>query len=151
MSRAHTLTQSSSFKTQRCRDRAIGLQSDDQWGFSIQCRKFILYTSNSALNPRRGHRVHARESVRADRCVRLPAHASLSTATAAAIMAVCGAAAAAAAAGGGRRWYFSREQLARSPSRRAGIDPDKELSYRQQAANLLQDMGQRLNVYPFRG
>ncbi|NWV42766.1 CCNT1 protein, partial [Grantiella picta] len=42
--------------------------------------------------------------------------------------------------------YFSREQLERSPSRRAGLDPDKELSYRQQAANLLQDMGQRLNV-----
>uniref|UniRef100_A0A8C6ZPL3 Cyclin-like domain-containing protein n=1 Tax=Nothoprocta perdicaria TaxID=30464 RepID=A0A8C6ZPL3_NOTPE len=39
-----------------------------------------------------------------------------------------------------------REQLERSPSRRAGLDPDKELSYRQQAANLLQDMGQRLNV-----
>ncbi|XP_030366291.1 cyclin-T1 isoform X4 [Strigops habroptila] len=57
-----------------------------------------------------------------------------------------------AAAGGGaggsagRRWYFSREQLDRSPSRRAGLDPDKELSYRQQAANLLQEMGQRLNV-----
>ncbi|KAM3657395.1 cyclin-T1 isoform 3-T3 [Ammospiza maritima maritima] len=49
-------------------------------------------------------------------------------------------------AGPGRRWYFSREQLERSPSRRAGLDPDKELSYRQQAANLLQDMGQRLNV-----
>lgn len=48
----------------------------------------------------------------------------------------------------GRRWYFTREQLDRSPSRRAGLDPDKELSYRQQAANLLQDMGQRLNVYP---
>ncbi|XP_029450482.1 cyclin-T1 [Rhinatrema bivittatum] len=44
------------------------------------------------------------------------------------------------------RWYFSREQLAKSPSHRAGLDPDKELSYRQQAANLLQDMGQRLNV-----
>ncbi|XP_053564030.1 cyclin-T1 [Bombina bombina] len=44
------------------------------------------------------------------------------------------------------RWYFTREQLDRSPSRRAGLDPDKELSYRQQAANLLQDMGQRLNV-----
>uniref|UniRef100_A0A8C2SQL4 Cyclin T1 n=1 Tax=Coturnix japonica TaxID=93934 RepID=A0A8C2SQL4_COTJA len=53
-----------------------------------------------------------------------------------------------ASAGGGaaRRWYFTREQLDRSPSRRAGLDPDKELSYRQQAANLLQDMGQRLNV-----
>ncbi|NXH22808.1 CCNT1 protein, partial [Bucco capensis] len=45
-----------------------------------------------------------------------------------------------------RRWYFTREQLDRSPSRRAGLDADKELSYRQQAANLLQDMGQRLNV-----
>ncbi|NXL68664.1 CCNT1 protein, partial [Chordeiles acutipennis] len=45
-----------------------------------------------------------------------------------------------------RRWYFSRDQLEHSPSRRAGLDPDKELSYRQQAANLLQDMGQRLNV-----
>ncbi|KAM9319396.1 cyclin-T1 [Gastrophryne carolinensis] len=44
------------------------------------------------------------------------------------------------------RWYFTREQLERSPSRRAGVDPDKELSYRQQAANLIQDMGQRLNV-----
>ncbi|XP_003217061.1 cyclin-T1 isoform X1 [Anolis carolinensis] len=60
-------------------------------------------------------------------------------------MAVCGAAAAETAEVG-RRWYFTREQLARSPSRRAGLDPDKELSYRQQAANLLQDMGQRLNV-----
>lgn len=47
-----------------------------------------------------------------------------------------------------KRWYFTREQLENSPSRRFGVDPDKELSYRQQAANLLQDMGQRLNVYP---
>ncbi|XP_069509960.1 cyclin-T1 [Ambystoma mexicanum] len=46
----------------------------------------------------------------------------------------------------GNRWYYSREQLQQSPSRRAGLDPDKELGYRQQAANLLQDMGQRLNV-----
>uniref|UniRef100_A0A9L0S257 Cyclin T1 n=1 Tax=Equus caballus TaxID=9796 RepID=A0A9L0S257_HORSE len=45
-----------------------------------------------------------------------------------------------------KRWYFTREQLENSPSRRFGLDPDKELSYRQQAANLLQDMGQRLNV-----
>uniref|UniRef100_A0A8C6UIZ4 Cyclin-like domain-containing protein n=1 Tax=Neogobius melanostomus TaxID=47308 RepID=A0A8C6UIZ4_9GOBI len=27
-----------------------------------------------------------------------------------------------------------------------GVEPDRELSYRQQAANLIQDMGQRLNV-----
>lgn len=47
-----------------------------------------------------------------------------------------------------KRWYFTREQLENSPSRRFGLDPDKELSHRQQAANLLQDMGQRLNVYP---
>ncbi|KAM5287843.1 cyclin-T1 isoform 2-T2 [Ctenodactylus gundi] len=45
-----------------------------------------------------------------------------------------------------KRWYFTREQLENSPSRRFGVDPDKELSYRQQAANLLQDMGQRLFV-----
>ncbi|XP_043939736.1 cyclin-T1 isoform X2 [Protopterus annectens] len=44
------------------------------------------------------------------------------------------------------KWYFSREQLDNTPSRKAGVNPDKELSYRQQAANLLQDMGQRLNV-----
>uniref|UniRef100_A0A8C4SFR9 Cyclin-like domain-containing protein n=1 Tax=Erpetoichthys calabaricus TaxID=27687 RepID=A0A8C4SFR9_ERPCA len=44
------------------------------------------------------------------------------------------------------KWFFTREQIENSPSRRAGLDPDKELSYRQQAANLLQDMGQRLNV-----
>lgn len=45
-----------------------------------------------------------------------------------------------------KRWYFTREQLENSPSRRFGLDPDKELNYRQQAANLLQDMGQRLYV-----
>ncbi|XP_072761220.1 uncharacterized protein [Anoplolepis gracilipes] len=44
------------------------------------------------------------------------------------------------------RWYFTREQLANTPSRKFGIDADKELSYRQQAANFIQDMGQRLVV-----
>jgi cyclin T len=45
------------------------------------------------------------------------------------------------------RWYFAKEELANSPSRREhGVEPDKELSYRQQAANMIQDMGQRLNV-----
>lgn len=47
------------------------------------------------------------------------------------------------------KWYFTKEQLANTPSRRAGLDADKELSYRQQAANFIQDMGQRLVVYPF--
>ncbi|CAN2389014.1 early viral transcription [Pristimantis euphronides] len=44
------------------------------------------------------------------------------------------------------RWFFTREQLENSPSRRSAVEADKELSYRQQAANLIQDMGQRLNV-----
>ena len=47
------------------------------------------------------------------------------------------------------RWLFSREELTNSPSRADGVDPDKELSYRQQAANMIHDMGQRLQVYGF--
>jgi len=47
------------------------------------------------------------------------------------------------------KWYFTKEQLANSPSRKCGIDADKELSNRQQAANFIQDMGQRLVVYAF--
>ena len=43
---------------------------------------------------------------------------------------------------------FTKEQILNTPSRKHGIDSDKELSYRQQAANLIQDMGQRLSVYP---
>lgn len=50
---------------------------------------------------------------------------------------------------GSTKWLFTREQIESTPSRRSGIEPDRELSYRQQAANLIQDMGQRLNVYPF--
>uniref|UniRef100_A0A7N5J9K4 Cyclin T2 n=1 Tax=Ailuropoda melanoleuca TaxID=9646 RepID=A0A7N5J9K4_AILME len=48
--------------------------------------------------------------------------------------------------GASSRWFFTREQLENTPSRRCGVEADKELSYRQQAANLIQDMGQRLNV-----
>ncbi|XP_035222269.1 cyclin-T2-like isoform X2 [Stegodyphus dumicola] len=44
------------------------------------------------------------------------------------------------------RFYFTKDQLANSPSRKCGIDQAKELSYRQQAANFIQDMGQRLHV-----
>ncbi|XP_070711664.1 cyclin-T2-like [Pempheris klunzingeri] len=44
------------------------------------------------------------------------------------------------------KWLFTREQLENTPSRRCGIEADRELSYRQQAANLIQDIGQRLNV-----
>ncbi|PSN32665.1 Cyclin-T2 [Blattella germanica] len=48
------------------------------------------------------------------------------------------------------KWYFTKEQLANTPSRKCGYEVDKELSYRQQAANFIQDMGQRLQVYPSR-
>ncbi|KPP64974.1 hypothetical protein Z043_116637, partial [Scleropages formosus] len=41
---------------------------------------------------------------------------------------------------------FFFEMLESTPSRRCGVEPDRELSYRQQAANLIQDMGQRLNI-----
>jgi len=44
------------------------------------------------------------------------------------------------------RWYFSKEKIQNSPSRKNGIDEDKEISYRQHAANFIQDMGQRLQV-----
>ncbi|NP_997751.1 cyclin-T2b [Danio rerio] len=47
---------------------------------------------------------------------------------------------------GSSKWLFTREQFENTPSRRCGVEPDRELSYRQQAANLIQDMGQRLNV-----
>ena len=47
------------------------------------------------------------------------------------------------------RFYFTKEQLQNTPSRKNGIDAEKEQSYRQQAATLIQDMGQRLSVYPF--
>ncbi len=49
---------------------------------------------------------------------------------------------------GSERWIFSRSQLANTPSRKHGTDADKELYYRQQTANFIQDMGQRLQVYP---
>lgn len=51
-----------------------------------------------------------------------------------------------APAGGSQRWYFSDDLLANSPSRKSGVSADKEESYRQQAANFIQDMGQRLQV-----
>ena len=44
------------------------------------------------------------------------------------------------------RWYFSKDDLRNSPSRAHGVDPTKELNYRQHAANLIQDMGNRLGL-----
>ena len=47
------------------------------------------------------------------------------------------------------RWFLPLEQIQNSPSRRDGISADQELSFRQKAAYLIQDMGQKLRVYPF--
>ena len=44
-------------------------------------------------------------------------------------------------------WYFSKEIIRNSPSVKDGIEHAKELGYRQQCANLVQDIGQRLQVY----
>ena len=45
------------------------------------------------------------------------------------------------------RWYFTKEKIRNSPSVQDGIEQAKELGYRQQCANLIQDIGQRLHVY----
>jgi len=47
---------------------------------------------------------------------------------------------------GAGRWYWTADQLAKTPSIMNGITYEKELSYRQQAANFIQDMGQKLKV-----
>ena len=47
------------------------------------------------------------------------------------------------------RWIFTGDQLADTPSRKCGIDAEKESNYRQQSASLIQDMGQKLQVYVF--
>ncbi|CAH1123628.1 unnamed protein product [Ceutorhynchus assimilis] len=44
------------------------------------------------------------------------------------------------------KWYFTKEQLENTPSRKCGFDAYKELQCRQQAANFIQDMGQKLKV-----
>lgn len=46
------------------------------------------------------------------------------------------------------KWYFTKEELSNTHSIKCGYDVDRELSCRQQAAHLIQDMGQRLQVYP---
>ena len=47
------------------------------------------------------------------------------------------------------RWFFTREQLLNSPSRSDGVDVEKELAYRQQAASLIKNMGDHLKVYVY--
>ncbi|XP_039249332.2 uncharacterized protein LOC120327022 [Styela clava] len=46
----------------------------------------------------------------------------------------------------GEKWLFTPDQLQNTPSRKDKVTAEKELNYRQQAANLIQDMGQRLPV-----
>lgn len=44
------------------------------------------------------------------------------------------------------RWYFTKNELMNSPSRADGVDFDKELSYRQLTASMIQEMGHRLKL-----
>lgn len=44
------------------------------------------------------------------------------------------------------RWIFTKSFLQNTPSRRAGIDFERELDYRQQAAHLIQSVGQKLKL-----
>lgn len=49
----------------------------------------------------------------------------------------------------GGRWLFSNDELNNTPSRRVGITYDNELELRQRTSQLVQDMGRRLQVYPY--
>ena len=51
--------------------------------------------------------------------------------------------------GSNKNWYFTKEQLLNTPSRKNDIDVKKELRLRQNASNLIHTMGQKLKVYPF--
>ena len=45
------------------------------------------------------------------------------------------------------RWYFTKDQILHSPSVKTKIPAVKETSYRQHAALLIQEMGQKLKVW----
>ncbi|KAH0546985.1 hypothetical protein KQX54_016582 [Cotesia glomerata] len=44
------------------------------------------------------------------------------------------------------KWYFTQEELSKSPSAKVGISASQEQDYKRQAAFLISDMGQRLKV-----
>lgn len=44
------------------------------------------------------------------------------------------------------KWYYTHEQVLNSPSRRHGIEPERELRYRQESASFIFDASQRLNL-----
>ena len=45
------------------------------------------------------------------------------------------------------RWHFTKEEMRQTSYIVADLDSEKELSSRQQAAGLIQDIGQKLTVY----
>ena len=46
------------------------------------------------------------------------------------------------------KWYFTKEELARIPSIKDGLDAKEELKLRQRAAGFIQDMGTSLeNIF----
>ena len=47
------------------------------------------------------------------------------------------------------RWLFKAEELINTPSR-GRLSEEQEVAYRQFAANLIVDMGQSLQVYPYK-
>ena len=47
------------------------------------------------------------------------------------------------------RWLFTKEQLSKTPSIKHGYSEEMEGAYRTNCANLIQNMGQRLQLYPF--
>ena len=44
------------------------------------------------------------------------------------------------------KWYFSKERLSNTPSRKCNVLAEREEDYRQQAASFIQQLGQRLQV-----
>jgi hypothetical protein len=45
-----------------------------------------------------------------------------------------------------RIFYFGKAAMENTPSRKYGVDAEKELGYRQSAAGFIQEMGQQLKV-----
>lgn len=43
-------------------------------------------------------------------------------------------------------WYFTKQQIYDTPSRKCGVDENTELRYRQQVANFIEEVGQKLEV-----
>lgn len=46
-------------------------------------------------------------------------------------------------------WYFSKEDLLRTPSRLDGIDYMTEIRYRREGTRFIMNCGNRMRLYPF--